>query len=492
MYHYLKQTFQHSAIYSCVNILQKGVGFLMIPVYTHFLSRTEYGVLEILDLTVMIISMMTGMQLGGAIIRFYHRYETREERRSVLASGLFGVTVFVLAVVVLLELSAGPVSTFLLGSSAYTRFLQIIFLAVALQTVATVPESLLLAQKRSAAFATITFLTFLSYLSFNILFVVGYEMGVMGMVLSTLITKCLNVSMLFAVTRREFSLRFSTEKFSEMLRYSLPLLPASLCMFVIHYSDRYFIREFISLEDLGTYSLGYKFGMIISILVAQPVFRIWNTQRFEIAKEPDAGWVFGRMFTYIMAAFLAVGLIIGTLIDEAVSLMAPPEYQGASVIALLVVFGYILFGCASFSQLGIFISYKTKYLFYIQFSVAILNVGLNLLLIPTFGIKGAAFSTVLTFFSLGLFSYLVSQRLVPVKYEYKRLATLLLLFAGIIFVSRFIDLPLLASLAAKLGLLALYPGLLYVGGFFNHSEKAKAKEILQKMVIRFSWSGARG
>lgn len=492
MLKYLKQTIRHSAVYSFANLLQKGVGFLMIPVYTHFLTPSDYGVLEMMDLTMMVLATITGMKIGGAIIRFYYRYDSLEEKREVLSTGLMGITFFALAMALILELSARPISGFVLGSVEYTHLFQIIFISMALQTIAVVPESLLLAQKRSVTFSTITLLTFVSYLTFNILFIVGMKMGVMGMVISTLITKMLNVSMLFTVTWREFNMKFSLEKFKAMLSYSLPLIPAGLCLFAIHYSDRYFIQKFVSLDELGLYSLGYKFGMIISVIVAQPIFRIWNTQRYDIAKKPGSEEVFGRMFTYIIFAFILVGLFISTLIDETIAIMAPESYQGAAGIVALVVAGYILFGCASFAQLGMYVNYKTKYLFPIQFLTALINVILNLLLIPIYGIMGAAFSTMMTFLCLTIFSFIVSQKLLPVNYEYLRLAKLLILALSLYIVSRFIDLSLVASIAVKLCLLALYPGLLYLFGFFNTEEINKAKYLLQQAGLKFRRSAAGG
>ncbi|KIH75472.1 Membrane protein involved in the export of O-antigen and teichoic acid [Geoalkalibacter ferrihydriticus] len=492
MLQYLKQTLRHSAVYSFANVVQKGVGFLMIPVYTHFLSPAEYGVLEMMDLTMMVLSMITGMKIGGAVIRFYFRYDSLEEKREVLSTGLIGITIFALSMALVLEALARPISGLLLGSVEYYRFFQIIFISMALQTVAVVPESLLLAQKRSVVFSTITLLTFVSYLSLNILFIVGMKMGVMGMVLSTVITKIFNVSMLFAVTRGEFSFSFSVEKFKAMLAYSLPLIPAGLCMFAIHYSDRFFIQKYVGLESLGIYSLGYKFGMIISILVTQPIFRIWNTQRYEIAKSADADIVFGRMFTYILFAFLGAGLVISTLIDEIIGIMAPAQYQGAAAVVALIVCGYILFGCASFTQLGMFINYKTKYVAYINFATALLNVVMNLVLISRFGIMGAAVSTMLTFFSLAFLSYLVSQKLLPVKYEYLRVVKLVTLSIALYALSRAIDLSLWPSLAAKIGLLSLYPGLLYVIGFFSVAEIAKGRELLHKFSLRRGRSAAKG
>ena len=464
----------------------------MIPVYTHFLTPSDYGVLEMMDLTMMVLATITGMKIGGAIIRFYYRYDSLEDKREVLSTGLLGITFFSLSMALILELSARSISGFVLGSVEYTHLFQIIFISMALQTIAVVPESLLLAQKRSVTFSTITLVTFVSYLTFNILFIVGMKMGVMGMVLSTLITKMLNVSMLFTVTWREFNMRFSLEKFKEMLSYSLPLIPAGLCLFAIHYSDRYFIQKFVSLDELGLYSLGYKFGMIISVVVAQPIFRIWNTQRYDIAKTPGSEVVFGRMFTYIILAFLVAGLFISTLIDETIAIMAPESYQGASGVVALVVAGYILFGCASFTQLGMYVNYKTKYLFPIQFITALINVILNLVLIPIYGIMGAAFSTMMTFLCLTILSFIVSQKLLPVNYEYLRVFKLLVLALGLYFVSRFIDLSLVASIAAKLCLLALYPGFLFLSGFFNAEEIDKAKSLLQQASVKFRRSTARG
>ena len=481
MFHYLKQTMKHSAVYSFANLLQKGVGFLMIPVYTRFLSPTDYGVLEMLDLTMMVISMISGMKIGSAIVRFYYRYDSLEDKREVLSTGLIGITFFALVMVALFELLAKPISGLVLGSAEYTHFFQIVFISIALQTVAVVPESLLLAKKKSITFSTITLLTFVSYLSLNIVFIVVMKMGVMGMVLSTFITKILNLSMLLVVTRGEYALRFSWVKFKSMVHYSLPLLPAGICMFAVHYSDRYFIQKFLTLEDLGIYSLGYKFGMIISMLVAQPIFRIWNAQRYEIAKLPDSDVVYGRMFTYILSAFLFVGLIISTLIDETVSIMAPESYQGASGVVALIVVGYILFGCASFNQLGMYVGYKTKHLAYIQFATAVINFFLNVFLIKKYGIMGAAVSTLLTFMFMAYLSYFVSQKLVFVRFEYSRLIKLVGITVLVYSVSRFIDLPLLPSVLLKVVLLLLFPVLLYIFSFFNSGEKDKGRLIFRHL-----------
>jgi O-antigen/teichoic acid export membrane protein len=208
------------------------------------------------------------------------------------------------------EWLAKPISSVVLGKSEFYRYFQIIFISMGLQTLASVPESLLLAEKRSLVFSAISIGTLMSYLTFNILFLVAFKMGVTGILLSMLITKSLNNSSLLIIAFRHTRLKFSVKKLQEMIKFGLPLVPAGMSMFIMHFSDRFFVQKFSSLNDLGFYSLGYKFGMIISVLVTAPIFRIWNTQRFEIAKADSGKQVFGRIFTYYSTVVIFVGLVI--------------------------------------------------------------------------------------------------------------------------------------------------------------------------------------
>ncbi len=333
----IKSLAKHSSIYGISNLLlQKGIGFIMIPVYTHYLTVRDYGILELMDLTVNVISMLMGIRLGSAIIRYYHHYETPDDKLEVFSTALIFVFFTTIAVVAILEFFTKSISGIVLGEPKYFRYFQILFVAMGLQTIVSVFDSYLLAKKQSVLYSGLSICNLTSNLTLNILFIVVYRMEVMGMLLSMLITKTFSVILLMIINRHN-RLSFSWEKLKKMLIFGLPLVPESFCLFIMHYSDRFFVRKFCALDQLGQYSLGYKFGMILSFIISEPFFSTWNTQRFEIAKREDAKPTFGRFFTYYSAVALCAGLGISVFIDEVIRIMAPKEYQGATAVVALVV-----------------------------------------------------------------------------------------------------------------------------------------------------------
>lgn len=484
MFAEIKNLIKHSSIYGMANILQKGIGFFMIPVYTHYLSPTDYGILELMDLTINIITMLIGMRLGTAIIRYYHHYEKPGDKLQVFSTALIFVFILTLLVVGLLECFAKPIAGFVLGNLDYYRYFQIMFIAMGLQTIASVPENLLLAQKRSVIYSAVTIGTLVSYLTFNILFLVVFEMGVMGIFLSILITKILNTSSLLIITFRRIKLIFSFEKLKKMIEFGLPLVPAAFFLFIMHFSDRFFVQKYCDLDELGLYSLGYKFGMILSVIISEPFFRIWNTQRFEIAKTTDAAKVFGRIFTYYCGVIIFAALGISVFSDEVISIMAPSEYQGAAPVVSLIVLSYVLYGMANFVQLGIMVTNKTKYAAYIHLATAGINILLNIILISNFGIIGAAISTALTFLCLAIVTFIVSQKIYPVQLEYRRVFVLCAFSLIIFTLSMFVNMPLFISMCFKGLLILIFPAALFFGRFFTEEEIQKLRQILNEIMLR--------
>lgn len=477
MFNELKSLIKHSSVYGSANLLQKGIGFVMIPVYTHYLSPADYGLLELMELTINVLTTLMGMGLGQAIIRFYHSYENPQDRMEVFTTSLVFILLLCPVSVIVLEVFAKPIAGIALGNPDYYRYLQIMFIAMGLQTVAFVPESFLLAKKESILFSAISIGTLISYLSFNILFLVVFKMGILGILVSIAITKVLNTSSLLLVTSR-LKLAFSFKKLRGMVGFGIPLVPATIGMFIMHFSDRFFVQKYCNLSDLGLYSLGYKFGMILGVIVSAPILRIWDTQRFEIAKTKEAKQVFGRMFTYYSLVVVFAGLGISVFIREIISIMAAAEYRGAVVVTPLIVLSYIFYGISNFLLLGITITNKTKYIAYIQLSAAAVNILLNMYLISSYGVMGAAVSTVLSFFWLSMFSFLVSQKLYPVPFEYGRVSILFLLALLIFGLSQLVDASLLMSLGIKSLLMIAFPVTLILGRFFYEDEMARGRAVL--------------
>lgn len=486
MFSDIKNIFKHSSIYGFSTILQKGIGFFMIPVYTSFLTPADYGTIELLDLTINLISMIIGLGLGSGVIRYYHHYHTINDRNELFTTAFILILILNIPIVLVLEIFSKKLSLIVLSNASDYRYFQIILISMALQTIASVPENQLLTEQRSIAFSTISIITLFSYLTLNILFLVVYRMGVMGILLSMLITKILNNIALLIAVRNRFILSFSKKKMIELVKFTLPLVPASIFMFAMHYSDRYFIQKFCTENDLGIYSLGYKFGMMLSVLISQPFFKIWNTKRLEFAKEQNGEKKISRFFTYFNFILIIAALILSLFIDEIIYILTPPKYYSASTLVSGIAIAYILYAIGNFFTLGMVVKLKTEMLSYIRIIASVINIALNYYLIKFFGINGAIWSTILSFMILSIMSIAISQKLYFIKFEYKRLIFIWIIFLFYVSLGNIIDFGVIKSFILKIVLLISFFFLILCLNLFSKKEKENIIELMHIFLKNIS------
>jgi len=482
MFNELKTLIKHSSVYGMAEFLRKGIGFIMIPIYTRYLTPADYGLLELLDLTLNVTAILVGLGIGSTLIRYYHIFDDLKDKQEVFTTALTFIFILSLVILGISEIFSTSISKFISGSTEYFKYFQIIFLCLAIQNIYLVPENFLIAQKKSVLYSILSIGTLVSNLSLNIFFLVIMKMGVFGILLSMLLTKALNGSVVSAISLRQVRYSFSWEKLKKIISFGMPLMPGMIGLYIMHFSDRFFLQKYCTLSEVGIYSLGYKFGMILSILISAPVFRIWDTQRFEIAKADNGRQIIGQIFTYFSAVLIFASLVISVFIDEIIFLMAAREFHGATTVTPLIVLSYILFGMGNFFTLGIMITNKTKYIAYIQVTSAALNLLMNMIFISYYGVIGAAVATVLSFLCFALFTFLVSQKLYRVPFEYGRVSVLFLLAIIIFGVSRLIVFPLVMSLVMKSLLILGFPLTLLWGGFFYREEIIKGREVLKAVI----------
>lgn len=483
--HHFKNIAKHSTVFGATELIKKGIGFIMIPVYTRFLMPADYGLLELLDLTLTVLAIIFGVRIGAGVIRFYHQYESEFDKNEVFSTAL--ITMITLSLICLLGLYvfSGPITGFIAGDTEQIKAFQLVFICLALQNIYLTGESFLLAQKKSVIYSSLSLVNLVLNLSFNILFLIVFRMGVFGLILSMVIVKSVNLICVLFITTRKLPLRFSWPKLKLMINYTLPLIPAGAAMFLLHFSDRFFVRKYCAPDDLGLYSLGYKFGMILSMLVASPIFKIWNTMRYEIAKQPNAPTVFAQTFTWFTLILVTAGLGISLFIDEVIFFMATETYQGASLIVPLITLAYIMFGMSGFLNLGNMITGRTSQIMIIQIFVALLNIVFNIILISRYGIYGAAISTLLSFSTLAVLMLIASQQVLYVPFEYRRIV-ILFCTGGVIFgIARLVEGPILLVLTEKIGLMIAYLLVLLMIGFFPKDELQSGKSLFHSLMRRF-------
>jgi O-antigen/teichoic acid export membrane protein len=474
MFEEIKSLARHSFIYWLGVILAKVVGFLLIPVYTRYLTPADYGTIELLFLTADVASLMIGMQISQGVFKFYHEYGTQEEKDRLISTALISMLVLGIVMAVGFYVFARPITLLVLGSESYIKYFRFCSCLYPLNLIIEIPFALIRIKKQSRFYVFCNLVNFLFMISLNIFFIVYMGWGVWGVLLSPAITFVILAIFLLTWTFSEVGFSFSFGMMKQALKFSIPLIPASLGMFVLHFSGRYFVRHFCSLSDVGIYSLGYKFGFILSAMVIQPFNLIWQTYMYEIAKKPNAQEILGRILTYFAFALIFVGLLISVPIKEIIRIMAAPSFFGASAVVPLIAFAYVMSGINVVFQAGLFIKNETKWIGLITFSSAALNLIANFFLISSLGIIGAALSTFFSFLFMAAGTFYVSYRVFPIEIEYSRIFKLFGMALLVFAVSRYVEFDsIIPSLLLKTILILIFPFILFVVNFLNEGEKKR-------------------
>lgn len=392
----LKNLGKHTVIYGAGMLLGRMVSFIMLPIYTHYLTPADYGVLELLTITTDVISMIVGIGLTSTVVRFYTKYDSQEEKNKVVSTALIMMFVTSLLINFICILLSDKFSTLVFETVDYTRYFQLSFIILFLQAGVEIPLILIRLKQDSTLFVLTNLSRLILQLSLNIYLVVILKIGVAGILYSSLISSIVITSFLIFYTIRYIGFVFSSARCIEMLRFGYPLIFWSLGSFILTFSDRYFLNIYSDLRTVGIYSLAYKFGFLLGMFVS-PFNLIWEPKRFEIAKQPDGFLLYKKVFMYLNIALLMISLILSVFIKDILMLMSDPSYWEAYRLVPIILIAYIFQTWTAFCNIGLFIKEKTN-LYGLSAAISVIIVTLaNVLLIPRFSAYGAAWATVIAF-----------------------------------------------------------------------------------------------
>jgi len=418
----LRDSFKHTSIYTVGSLASRAVGFIMIPVYTHFLTPREYGILDMLDLTIILFGMIVGMGMGNAIFRFYYATESQEERRDVVGSALLFSTLVAGVVGIAVALGADWASEAIFRAPGLSSYLRIAILSFWIGTVGETCRNYLRVRQRSAIFVVASLIQLVVGLGLNIYFIAFRHLGVLGFLLSSLITNLLSSVALLIHIVADTGFSVSIPKTRQMVAYGAPFVLTGIGAFILNFADRYFLNAYAGLSQVGIYALGYKFGFMLNMLAVAPFLQMWEAQMFVVEKERNAGAVYARIFEYFAALLLLAVLALSIFIKDIVRVMASPEYFQAYRIVPIVALAYVFNGWAQYFRLGMILTRRTKVIAVIMTGTGVLTLILYVVLIRSYGAIGAAVATLLSFTFMMAWTYIASQRLLPVPYNLRRIA----------------------------------------------------------------------
>ncbi len=427
----LRTLIKSSGIYALASLASPLVSLVLAPFLTRNLSHEDYGALAVITTAVALVAGLTQLGLGSAFFRSYnYDYESRSDRLGVLSTVVILLSLVSLPILLAIILAAPWLAIFLLRDSSFSDVVRLGALVVLMQNLTVPGFAWLRAENRAGFFTTLSIVNLLVNLGTTLVLVGILHMGMAGSLIGTgsgfaVVAIC---TLPLILLRAGFHLRFDIAR--GLLSFGLPNASTFVSMWVLQLSDRYLLSFFGSLAQTASYAVAYSLGGILNVVILAPFTLAWPSAMFSIAKREDAPRIFRLVFLWYSIVLLFVAFALSLASTIMLYLFFPPTYRSAAFIIPIIALSTLFYGIYNIFTIGISIKRKTWFVVVFTSVSALVNVGLNLVLIPHYGAMGAALSTLLAYAFLSMIAYIVNQRIYPIPFEISTFIIALVIGAG--------------------------------------------------------------
>ena len=394
---------------------------ILIPILTKILGVTEYVIWSQMIVTVSFIAPLAILGIVSGMGRYLASENDRDIIREGFYSTFYSIILINSTLGIIVYIFASEISMLVFGGTAVNiiQIMAFIILFEGLNQLLVNFFRIFERIKRYSFFTivqTLAEITFISYSIFQ-----GY--GITGAVLSLLCVKIAIFLLMFAMVINEIGILVNP-RFSEIrsyLQFGLPLVPSSLFVWIVNSSDRYVIGYFMGIEPVGIYSAAYGIGSTILIFLAPITFIL----PFTLYKSYDDGRLDDVVFymKYSLKYFLIVAIpaVFGLTIlsKQILMILTTAEFISAgSQVIPLISLSILLYGAIGIVSQILAVTKNTRKLAGVWIVSGILNLVLNIILVPEIGIVGAAIATLITFIFALLTMYKLSSKFISLNFDF--------------------------------------------------------------------------
>ena len=481
LYSRLKEAAGHTLVYGLGSVAQALLGVILLPLYGHYFSPADFGVLSLITLVGTLAGAVFYLGSSSALARSYFDYHTEVERRRTITTAL-ALTLVGCALQLGFGLAlASELSMRLFGTAQYRVHLLVALAASAVTFVNGLFLVVLRFERRSTAVVAVNVTTLLITTGAIVWLLFGLHLGVLAPILGGLIAQVLVAASLGWLLRKHLGGGISRHELAVQARYGMGAVGIGAAYYVLDSVDRLLLNRLTSLTDVGIYSLGYRLGMLIHVVFIMPFSQIWSPMRLEYRTDEGAPELFKMMLTYYWMVGLLATVGVGMFAREMVSIAGSSEYHDAYRVVPIIMLSHLVYGVVGVIDSGVIFSRKLGYQVAIFTAGMVLNIGLNLLLIPRWGYMAAAWVTLVSYTAVAVAAFVVSNRLYRLEIETSRLALVIIsavavLIAGTIAAGA-------APMPALAARLALFGGL--AGFWYVFVLSGRERRRLQQLTERF-------
>lgn len=480
MFQQLKRLLSDTAIYGVSTIVGRLLNFLLVPLYTHILVPAEYGIVATVYSFIAFYTIAYSYGLESAYFRFAGMKEMGDEKENFstpFISYLFTSVLLSVALIVFAE----PATVLFQLDKSMSMICYYIAGILFFDTLALLPFAALRLHRNAKLFSAIKIVNIMLNLGLSIVTLVQWRWGIEGILISNLAASAVTFLLLIPTTLKYLRFSFRRDLYKEMLKFAVPLIPVALSGMALQIADRPILKMLVDDRSVGIYQANYRLGIFMAVITATFEYA-WRPFFLSHAKDPNAKQMFSRIMTYYLFVTLTVFLFLTFFLDAfikhqfyGVTIIASEYWEGLRVVPF-VLLAYIFSGIGTNLNAGIQIEKKTMYLLPTSLSGSISNVALNFILVPIFGIMGAAYATTIGYGMVALTLYFVAQHFYYIEYEFSRIAKL----GGSVAAALIVTAVLGDDLGIRAAVFMVWFASLFVMGFFTRDEIEKVRSLFVK------------
>lgn len=394
-----KKLLKTSLVYAAGQILIQVINLLLLPIYTNKLGVIEYGKISTITAFTGFISSFLILSIYSGLSRFY---KEEVDKNKIVNTALNFAYLISGVMLILTWLLGRPFSKLIFDFGDSYKILCIIIITSIMSQIISIYTSKYGMEYKALKVCIIQVAQIGLQFIIIIFFVLVMNIGLMGVLYGQLIA-CFTVFIILTLIEAR-NYKFELDKFllKNMMIFSMGLLPVNLAGWILTLSDRYFIKHYNGFGDTGVYNLGYQFGMLINPLFITPFLSSFTAYKFEIYKNSNAKEEFKNLFRKynVIGCFIMLGIAIYSKFG--IIVFANKDFANAYKVVPLILYSYFLYGKTGYYALGFQIENKTYKIGIYMGYAAVLNIILNFLLVPKWGMIGAAMATIISYFLLNL------------------------------------------------------------------------------------------
>jgi O-antigen/teichoic acid export membrane protein len=475
-----------SGVYFVADAAARAINLVLVLAYTRLLVPADYGVLAVTSSVTQLLVPILGLSIVASVTRLYFEDTSDEARRRLYVTTLAFLLVVPTAGLIVVEVlgRAGLLNEF--NAVPYDPYLRLAVLAAYFSVFIDLPVAVYIVRHQARRVAALTVTNALLLLGTSLVLVVGFDKGVRGILFAAVISSAVmaTVAVVLSVRMIGRRVRPSRRLLTAMLIFSLPLVPHAASQWVLQISDRLILSHYVDGDRLGLYYVGYSVGSVATFLVFAMTKAMSPIITAELKAKGDSSRV-RRLGTYWFGAIVLGCLLVAIYGADVIKIFAPNKFLDAAVIVPIIALGTVAYGIYTIVSSALWYSMRTGWIPLLTAAAAMVNVGLNLLFIPRFGIKAAAWNTAAGFATLALLQGMLAARRYRIKWEYRRWAVLSAIALGAYFA---VQLPapgisvqryLLSAFMVLVGV----PGALTLVGFWSQEERQWLRRHLLRRAI---------